>query len=353
MNQSLGNKKTARSYLFNAVAVVLLFAVMSVLMSVGVIDKYMSGVIMVIMINIILATSLNLTTGVLGQIALGHAGFMSVGAYAAALLVKSAQAAMGVKFVVNGQPTALGVGMFLLSLLAGGVVASLFGLIVGIPALRLKGDYLAIITLGFGEIIRVIIENVEFTGGAQGLSGIPRLANFNTVYWVMVITIVVLFTFARSRHGRAIKAIREDDIASEASGIPNTYYKVLAFTMSAFFAGVAGAIYAQQMAVLGAKTFNFMKSIDILVFVVLGGLGSLTGSILSAIGLTILPEALRSFSQYRMLIYSVALIIVMIYRPSGLLGTREFSLTTCLEWLRHPTFKKANVKAGKGGGENG
>ena len=341
--------KTYFSYLVNLVCVVLLFIVLNVLMKAGVINTYWAGVIMLIMINIILATSLNLTTGVLGQIALGHAGFMSVGAYAAAIF--SMKIAESAKLVENGAPTAAGFGTFLASLVVAGVVAAIFGLIVGIPALRLKGDYLAIITLGFGEIIRVIIENVEFTGGAQGLSGIPKLSNFNTVYWVTALTIAVLFAFGRSRHGRAIIAIREDDIASEASGIPNTYYKVLAFTISAFFAGVAGAIYAQQMQVLGAKTFNFMRSIDILVIVVLGGLGSLTGSIIAAVGLTVLPEALRGFSEYRMLIYSVALIVVMIFKPSGLLGTREFSMSALLRWLRHPQFKRKKAAAERGSGK--
>ena len=323
---------TKTAYTANAVATALLFAVLSPLIHMGVINSYLSGVMLVVMINIILAVSLNLTTGVLGQIALGHAGFMSVGAYTAALVVKYAQGA-GLTLLSGGKPTAAGVLLFLLSLLAAGLAASLFGLVVGIPALRLKGDYLAIITLGFGEIIRVIIENVKFTGGAQGLTGIPRLASFDMVYWVMALTVAVLFTFCRSRHGRAIKAIREDDIASEACGVSNTYYKVLAFTISAFFAGIAGAIYAQQVGVLGARTFNFIKSIDILVIVVLGGLGSLTGSIVAAIGLTVLPEVLRSFSQYRMLIYSLLLIVVMIFRPGGLLGTREFSLVGAVKWL--------------------
>lgn len=350
---------TAKAYGVNAAAVVLLYAVMSPMIHTGTVNNYVSGVIIGVMINIILATSLNLTTGVLGQIALGHAGFMSVGAYTGALVVKYAQAKLGAPALLqNGSPTPAGIGFFLLSLVAAGLVAAVFGLIVGIPALRLKGDYLAIITLGFGEIIRVIIENVKFTGGAQGLMGIPRLANFDLIFWVTVVTVVVLFTFCRSRHGRAIKAIREDDIASEACGVSNTYYKVLAFTMSAFFAGIAGAIYAQQYGVLGARTFNFLKSIDILVIVVLGGLGSLTGSIVAAVGLTVLPELLRSFSQYRMLIYSLALIVVMIFRPGGLLGTREFSLVGAFKWLRglgsrgkKPPTPKPKDQSGKAGVE--
>ncbi|WP_312644277.1 branched-chain amino acid ABC transporter permease [Hydrogenoanaerobacterium sp.] len=334
LGQALNRKQTYQSYLVNLVAVAALFVVISSLISTGIIDKYISGVIMLVMINIILAVSLIIATGLLGQIALGHAGFMSVGAYSAALFVKYVQST-GIVLIdkATKSPTAAGFGFFLLSLLIGGLVASVFGLIVGIPALRLKGDYLAIITLGFGEIIRVIIENVSFTGGAQGLRSIPRLASFNSVYWVTAAVIAIIFAFARSRHGRAIKAIREDDIASEACGVSNTYYKVMAFTMSAFFAGIAGAIYAQQMAVLGAKTFNFLKSIDILVIVVLGGLGSVTGSIVAALGLTVLPEALRSFSQYRMLVYSLALIVVMIFKPSGLFGTYEFSLSKLLKRL--------------------
>lgn len=309
------SKTVLKSYLINTVAIVLIFIILSVLTNVGVLNKYLQGIVMLICINIILATSLNITTGFLGQIALGHAGFMSIGAYSAALFSQT----------IVGLPDNI---RFICSLAVAGIIAAAFGILVGIPALRLKGDYLAIITLGFGEIIRVIIENMKITGGAQGLRSIPRLSNLSTVYWIMIITVCVLFTFGRSRHGRAITAIREDDIASEACGISNTYYRVLAFTVAAFFAGIAGGIYAQYLGILSAKAFGFMRSIEILVMVVFGGMGSLTGSILAATGLTILPEALRSFSEYRMLIYSIALIVVMVFKPSGLLGRYEFSLTT-------------------------
>lgn len=275
---------------------------------------------------------------------------MSIGAYSAALFVKYAQDTMGITLLQENGLTSAGLGFFLLSLLIGGGIAAVFGLIVGIPALRLKGDYLAIITLGFGEIIRSLIEYFPFTGGAQGLKKIPKLASsLNVVYIIMIVCVVIMFAFVRSRHGRAITAIREDDIASEASGIPNTHYKVMAFTIAAFFAGVAGGIYAQYLGVLGASSFGFMKSIDILVMVVLGGMGSLTGSILSAVGLTALPEMLRSFSDYRMLIYSVVLIIVMIFKPSGLLGTYEFSLTRLIDRIVHPgKHKKASTMKKEG-----
>ncbi|MCI8648637.1 MAG: branched-chain amino acid ABC transporter permease [Anaerotruncus sp.] len=321
------------SYLINAAMVLLLFLLLMGANASGMLGRYQRGIIITIFINIILAVSLNLTTGFLGQIALGHAGFMSIGAYTAALFVKYMQDTVGLELIIKSKVTPMGTLMFLLSLLLGGCVAALFGLLVGIPALRLKGDYLAIITLGFGEIIRSIIENLKFTGGAQGLKKIPKLAQLDTSYFVMIVCVVVMFMFVRSRHGRSIIAIREDDIASEACGIHNTYYKVMAFTVAAFFAGIAGGIYAQYLAILGAADFDFMKSIDILVMVVLGGMGSITGSILAAIGLTALPELLRSFSDYRMLLYSVVLIIVMIFKPSGLLGTYEFSLTRLLERL--------------------
>ena len=341
-------QQVMKSWIINLAAIVLLYALLLFAMETGLISRYLRGILMTIFINIILAASLNLTTGFLGQIALGHAGFMSIGAYTAALFVKYIEST-GVVLLDGGSPTLQGQLFFLLSLLAGGLLAAVFGLLVGIPALRLKGDYLAIITLGFGEIIRSFIENLSFTGGAQGLKKIPRLSTLNVVYLVMILCVVVMFTLVRSRHGRAITAIREDDIASEASGIHNTYYKVLAFTVAAFFAGVAGGIYAQYLGVLGAANFNFNKSIDILVMVVLGGMGSLTGSIAAAVGLTALPEALRfipNFSDYRMLIYSIVLIIVMIFKPSGLLGRYEFSLTRVLEKLAG----KGKRAAGEGGG---
>lgn len=324
-------RKTLKAYLINLAAVAILFVVLGQLVEHRVLGRSQQGILMLIFINIILATSLNLTTGFLGQIALGHAGFMSIGAYSAALFsLNMTQIPEGARFLV--------------SLVVGGVIAAFFGLLVGVPALRLKGDYLAIITLGFGEIIRSIIENVGFTGGAQGLKGIPKLASLNVVFIVMAVCVTVMFTFVRSRHGRAIMAIREDDIASEASGINNTYYKVMAFVIAAFFAGVAGGIYAQHYTVLGAANFNFNKSIDILVMVVLGGMGSLTGSIVAAIGLTALPELLRVFADYRMVIYSLALISMMIFKPSGLLGRYEFSLTRMLD-------KLAGLITGKQAGE--
>lgn len=273
-----------------------------------------------ICINIILAVSLNVTVGCLGQITIGHAGFMSVGAYAAALFSKSG--------IVEGLP-----GYFI-ALIVGGIVAGIVGIIIGIPALRLNGDYLAIITLAFGEIIRVLIEYFDFTGGAQGLRGIPRTySNFSIIYFIMVASVMMMFSLMTSRHGRAVLSIREDEIASGASGINTTYYKTFAFTLSAIFAGVAGGVYAHHLGILGARQFDYNYSINILVMVVLGGMGSFTGSIISAIALTILPEVLRGFSDYRMIVYSLLLVLTMIFRPTGLLGRKEFQITQVIKKL--------------------
>ena len=326
------SKKTGRipkskllSYAVNAGLLLVFYFLFFALIANGTINRYSSGIMTTMFINIILTVSLNLVSGFLGQLVLGHAGFMSVGAYTAALFT-----------LYSGLPITIA---FPISIVLAGVMAAVFGVIIGVPALRLRGDYLAIITLGFGEIIRVIILACDFTGGAKGLRGIPTilpkgsdatsiaLAKYSYVFWLAVITVVVIWAFVRSRHGRAVIAIREDEIAAEASGIHTTYYKLFAFVMAAFFAGVAGSVYAHHIGVLDPGKFNFDYSVEILLMAVLGGLGSITGSIIAAVALTILPEFLRGFEDYRMLIYAVILIIVMLFKPSGLMGQREFSLS--------------------------
>ena len=202
----------------------------------------------------------------------------------------------------------------------------MFGIIIGIPALRLRGDYLAIVTLGFGEIIRVVIQNMTITGGGRGLYGIEEYTTFPWVFWITVLGVAFMYAMIYTRQGLAILSLRENEIAAESVGIPATRYKVLAFTVSSFFAGVAGGLYAHYITVLDPGTFDFNMSIEILVMVVLGGMGSFTGSVLAATVLTALPELLRGFSDYRMLIYSILLVVMMILRPQGLLGKREFSL---------------------------
>lgn len=281
-------------------------------------------------ISIVLAVSLNLTTGCLGEMVLGQAAFMAVGAYASGLLLRAIPMTQTLGFIVG----------IVISFITAGIV----GFFVGIPALRLKGDYLAIITLGFGLIIKSLLEVLNFTGGAAGIDRIPR--NTNVLYGAAVVIIVIafLFTFMRSRFGRSILAIRENEIAASAIGIHVTKTKVLTFALSAALAGIAGSMYAQYMRSISPANFNLDYSIEILVIVVLGGLGSFTGSILAASVLVILPEFLRVFNQYRMIIYALALIIIMLTKPAGLLGRYEFSLSKLIQCLKSKWPKK-KVKA--------
>ena len=261
-------------------------------------------------INIILAASLNLINGYTGQFSIGHAGFMADGAYV-------------------GFPVAI---------LAGGVTAGLLGALIGLPTLRLRGDYLAIATLGLGEIVRIVIINVPYVGGAAGFKGIQHLTNFTWVFFLMLATLFLIKNFVNSRHGRACLAIRENEIAAESMGVNTTVYKVLAFTIGAFFAGVAGVLFGHNMYILSPASFTFMQSFNILIMVVMGGLGSMTGSIAGALVVTFLSAALASFPNARMIIYALALILLMFYRPQGLFGYVE---VTAMQPLRR-FFKKGD-----------
>ncbi len=287
------------------------FVVVQILISTNIINSYLQATLATICINIILAVSLNLITGFTGQFSLGHAGFMSIGAYICALIL--------LRF-----PTLPG---FLAGLLAGAVLAALVGILVGLPTLRLKGDYLAIATLGMSEIIRVILTNLEITNGAAGLSGIPQFVNWFWLYLFSAGTVLLLVNFLNSSHGRACISIREDEIAAESVGIPVTRYKVIAFTVGAFCAGIAGGLYASYFYFLKPGTFGFLKSIDVLVIVVLGGMGSMSGSILAAVLLALISTFLQSFPELRMILYSLLLIVIMIFRPQGLMGSKEISLS--------------------------
>ena len=319
-------------YLINAILVV-----GELMIDGGVVSRYQTGVIEQIGIYIILTVSLNIATGYLGQLPLGHAGFMSVGGYSCAIFIMRMMDVVGVtaRDFATGSPAA--VGLFVIGIIFGGICAAICGLIIGVPALRLKGDYLAIITLGFAEIIRVVMQNIDgvlgftLTGGAKGLTGIPSYTNFLNTFIVVAISLFLIHTMMKSRHGRAILSIRDNEIAAESCGVNTTYYKTLAFVASAFFAGVAGGLYAGCIGVMAPAKFGFMKSIEILVMVVLGGMGSMLGSVISATVLTILPEALRAVSDYRMVVYAVVLILVMIFRPEGLLGDYDFSMSRVIE----------------------
>lgn len=288
------------------------------------INPYIVTVLLLIGINIILATSLNLINGITGQFSLGHAGFAAVGAYTTGVLINY----LAAHRALEGHEW-LAMTLFLP---LGGVVAAVLGLIVGVPTLRLRGDYLAIATLGFGEIIRVVITNTQTIGpfdvrGSQGLR-VPALSNFFWTYGWAVLCVVCIWRLAHSTKGKAFLAVREDEIAAAAMGINTTFYKVLAFVIGAFFAGVAGGLQATQVFVIDPKAFGFMQSVLIVVMVVLGGSGSITGVILAAIVLTWLPEQLRSLQSlhvedWRMVIFSLLLIVMMLVRPEGLLGRRE------------------------------
>lgn len=289
----------------------------------GGIDPYYFQIIIYIGINIILASSLNLINGFTGQFSLGHAGFMSVGAYASAVFSTGISLNAGSTFLIPG---------FIGALVFGGIMAALLGLIVGIPSLRLKGDYLAIVTLGFGEIIRVIIQNLDFLGAARGYTGIAKISNFGWVYACVAITLFVVHGLVSSTYGTGFIAVRDDEVAAEAMGIHTTRYKVVAFVTGAFFAGVAGGLYAHFITYINPAQFSFLRSIEIVVMVIIGGMGSIPGVVLAAILLTILPEALRQIAEYRMVIYSLALVIIMLSRPQGLFG----DVVRLKRWFNRP-----------------
>lgn len=291
------------------------------------VNPYFMQIVILCGINVILAVSLNLVNGFTGQFSIGHAGFMALGAYASAMYSLHVGMRWAAGLEAMGLPLGVAQGLPLLAaLLVGGLISAAAGYLVGLPSLRLRGDYLAIVTLGFGEIIRVLILNVEAVGGARGLPGIPGWAN---LFWVgagVVAVIVVSAHLASSTHGRALFAIRDDEIAAEALGVNTTAYKVLAFVIGAFFAGVAGGLFAHYLSYLNPNSFTFLKSIEVIAMVVLGGMGSISGATLAAIILTLMPEVLRPVKDYRMVIYSLMLIVLMITRPQGLLGSRELSL---------------------------
>jgi branched-chain amino acid transport system permease protein len=263
-------------------------------------------------INITLAASLNLINGFTGQFSLGHAGFMAIGAYSSAFLTTN----YGAKLLpLVGHQTWI---LFPIALCIGGIVAAVAGLVVGIPSLRLKGDYLAIVTLGFGEIIRVILQNIEAVGGARGMIGIPDYTNLFWTFGLAAITVYVVWALVNSTYGRGFIAVSDDEVAAEAMGINTTRYKIIAFVVGAFFAGAAGGIYAHFKQYIAPVGFDFNKSIEIVVMVILGGMGRNVGVIIAAVLLTIITEPLRRFGEYRIILYALLIIGLMIARPQGL-----------------------------------
>ncbi|MGT2935128.1 branched-chain amino acid ABC transporter permease [Streptococcus castoreus] len=308
-------KKQLRSILTWTAGLVLLYIILSILIGSGILGPYYVQILMGIGIAIIMAMGTNLVLGFSGQFPLGQAGFMAVGAYVTAILTKQI-------------PTYFG---FYMSMLVGVMIAGLIAIIVGFPTLRLKGDYLAIATLGVAEIIRIaIINGGEVTNGAAGLTGILQYTSWPIVYAFVVLIAVLMLNFIRSAVGRHVISVREDEIAAESMGVNTTKVKVLTFAFAAMTASIAGSLYVGYIGTVVPKDFTVMRSIDYLIIAVLGGLGSMTGTIVAAVVLGILNMYLQNFSDIRMIIYSLALILVMVFRPGGLLGTKELQLSVLL-----------------------
>ena len=320
--------QSGKQFVVTFCAVIAAYAVMQALAAAGAMSSMLKGLLVPICAYVVMALSLNLTVGILGELSLGHAGFMSVGAF------------MGVTTAVSLQNlVASGELRLVCALLVGAAFAGVVGFLVGIPVLRLNGDYLAIVTLAFGEIIKSIFNNLYLgldshgfhlslldnklhmdeggkiiIGGPMGIGGIQKIANFATGFALIMLCLIIIFNLVNSRAGRAIMAIRDNRIAAESVGIPVTKYKMMAFVTSAAMAGAAGALFALNFSTIVANKFDFNTSILVLVFVVLGGLGNMMGSIVAAAALTVLPEVLRQFADYRMLVYAIVLILVMLIR---------------------------------------
>ncbi|MGM9526434.1 MAG: branched-chain amino acid ABC transporter permease [Peptococcaceae bacterium] len=317
--------KTTRSNMITYAMVIIAFVIVQIMLGTGNISSRLQGQLVPICAYIVMAISLNLTVGVLGELSLGHAGFMSAGAFSGIVVASCLS-----------QNTSNEILVLVLSMLVGGVVAAIVGVIVGVPVLRLSGDYLAIVTLAFGEIIKGIVNNLYvgldgsglhislikntlqmdggkvLINGPMGLTGIPRIASFTVGFILILVCLFVIFNLVNSKSGRAIMALRDNKIAAQSVGINITNYKLMAFVISAAMAGMAGVLFAANFSTVVASKFDFNTSILILVFVVLGGLGNMRGSIIAATVLTVLPEVLRSFSDYRMLVYAVVLIVMML-----------------------------------------
>ncbi|HBF36951.1 MAG TPA: branched-chain amino acid ABC transporter permease [Firmicutes bacterium] len=327
--------KRRKNFLISLAAIIGSLIVIIGLMYLGILDEYTAQILTFGAINVIIALGLNLISGFTGQLALGHAGFMAIGAYSTAFLVMQARIPL------------------LPAILIGGIVTAIFGFVIGFPTLRLKGDYLAIVTLGFGEIIRVIMINMDsVTGGAAGLKGIPSFSDdinlgpiisFIWVYLFMIATILLINNLMKSSHGRAIVSIREDEIAANAMGINVFYYKMFSFTLSAFIAGIGGGLYALLFGYLNPTMFSWLKSMDFVIIVVLGGMGSIVGTVATGFILTYLQEFLRILQDYRLVIYPLILIFVMLFKPTGFVGIVEDTKT----WVKRVFLKKkGSMKAG-------
>lgn len=317
------------------VPVVIAVAVLALVQVLSSGSPYFTYLALLVGVNVVLAVSLNIINGMTGQFSIGHAGFMAVGAFSSAVVSLALN-----EYRISALPAEVGNQLFfVISLLVGGVLAAACGFVVGLPSLRLRGDYLAIVTLGFGEIILVIVRNTPALGGALGLSGMPQHTTLFAVWFVAFLVILLSRRLLASPHGRNLVAIREDEVAAEAMGVDTTSYKVRAFVVSSFFAGVAGGLFAHFQSIIApGDSFSFVRSMEIVVFIVAGGLGSTSGAVVAAAVLTLLPEAMRaifikvggdneslaqSIDQLRKPIFGLLLVLMMLTRPQGLFGTHE------------------------------
>lgn len=322
-----------------AAVVVILYVVLFLMRQGEMIGVYWAKVLDLSMVIVISATGLSLIYGFTGQFSLGHAAFYGIGAYTAGLVTKT----------YGGD-----VHWYIIALIVGAATAGLIGLLIGMPILRLRSDYLGIATLGFGIIVKVMLDNTDklipAMGGSRGMLGIPQVTTFSWIFWLMIATVLIARNLLRSSHGRALTSVREDEIAADLMGIDTTHFKTLAFVMGCTFAGLAGGLYAHLYPFLHPSSFDFLKSFDVLLVVVLGGLGSLTGTVVTAIGWVFLLELLRAvlpqeWLDWRGVIYALILIVVMITRPQGMLGGKEFSFDRFFPGKGTGAGKEGNQRA--------
>lgn len=326
------HNKSYLSYLMIPV----LFIVIQVLARVGILNSYWYQILQLACINGIVAMSLNLINGMTGQFSLGQAGFMSVGAYTSAMLTKLVFAPIMTNTIISYV-------LFFVAILLGAAVAALIGFLIGIPSLRLRGDYLAIITLGFSEIIRVLWRVFPYSGQAKGLNGIPKMTTFPILFITVILVMFVFRNFSHSAYGRSCVAIRENELAAETMGINTTRKKIIAFVFSAFIAGLGGALYAHQLMFINPEMFSQVKSTDMLMYLYAGGVGSYSSAILGALVFTILPELLRIVDQWRLVIFALILVVIMLTRPKGIFGKHEFG------FMRFGVKESVYQKAENGG----
>ena len=299
------------------IALVLVYIAIKVLNLVGILNAYYIQLLMLVGINIVMTVSLGMVNGFTGQFSIGHAGFMAVGAYTSAMITT-------VWLHASTANPWVGYPIFIVAILAGGLLAAGAGYLVGAPSLRLKGDYLAIVTLSASELIRTVIRVTNFLGGPRGLGGIPKFTNLEVVFVFATVSVVLMRNYLFSSHGRSMKAVRDSEIAAEATGVNTTKQKVFVFVFSAFFSGVSGGVFAHLLQFIHPDNFTFAKSLEYLIYLYVGGSASISGAMVGAAIFTVLPELLRSLQTWRMVIYPLILILVMIFRTEGVMGLKEF-----------------------------